>query len=316
MFMSNRRLMSATMLAPLLLAAGIFAAGVGDSSGPSPAATSGASAPASRPAQTPVLAADSVVRNDLAYGTDPLQKLDLYAPVKADHAPILLFIHGGEWSRGDKRDVSTKPKFLNENGVVFISANYRLSPKDIHPAQVNDVAAAIAWTHKHAAEFGGDSAKIVIMGYSAGCHLVGLVSLDPAPLGAVGMKPSDIKGTVEWSGAMYDLPAQIKIGSNYTPYIKATFGDDEAAQHAASPIAFVQNAKAAPPFLIAAVDDQNQQASRDASQQFLKAIDDAGGHAQYVTLAGRNHSTANQDLGAPGDKTGQALLDFIHSVTQ
>lgn len=298
------------------ISAQIFLAGAFLSAASAARAADPAVPAASRPAQTPILAANSIVKNDIPYGSDPLQKLDLYAPAKADHAPVVLFIHGGEWSRGDKREVSSKPKFLNENGILFLSANYRLSPKDIHPAQANDVASAIAWTRKHAPEFGGDPAKIILMGYSAGCHLVALDSLDPAPLAAVGLKPSDIKATVEWSGAMYDLPAQIKIGSNYTPYIKATFGDDESAQRAASPIAYVQNARTAPPFLIAAVDDKNQQAARDASQQFSDAINKAGGHAQYVTLEGRNHSTANQDLGAPDDKTGQILLDFIHSVTR
>jgi acetyl esterase/lipase len=242
--------------------------------------------------------------------------MDVYSFKGASRAPVLLFVHGGEWSRGDKADISTKPKFLNENGVIFVSVNYRLSPKDVHPAQVDDVAAAVAWVKGHIAEYGGDSRKIVIMGHSAGCHLVTLVSLNPEPLAKVGLKPSDIRGTVAWSGGMYDLVARAKGTGLYPPFIKATFGEDENAQRMASPIVYAKNAAKAPPFLIASVDDAASATSREASKMMLDAINEAGGKATTALLVGKTHFTANHELGAPGDKTGAILLDFIRNVTQ
>ncbi len=92
-------------------------------------------------------AAGCIIRRDVGYVADAAdkQKLDVYAPPGASAAPVIIFIHGGEWTKGDKREVSFKPRFLNENGIVFISANYRLSGTDKHPAQVKDVAVAVRW---------------------------------------------------------------------------------------------------------------------------------------------------------------------------
>ena len=96
------------------------------------------------PFEVAVLSPKTVVRADVAYGKDEKQKLDVYAPRGAKDAPIIVFFHRGEWTTGDKSEVSYKPKFLNENGIVFISANYRLTPAVTHPAHIHDVAAAFA----------------------------------------------------------------------------------------------------------------------------------------------------------------------------
>jgi len=284
-----------------------------------PPTTSRTSAGATtRPAQTPVLADNTMLRADVPYGGigDPLEVLDVYSPRGVSGAPILIFIHGGEWSRGDKHDVSSKPKFFNEHGVVFVAANYRLSPKHKHPAQVDDVAAAIAWTRQHAGEIGGDPNKIVIMGHSAGCHLVTLVTLDPRPLAKVGLTARDVRGVVAWSGGMYDLVSRAQGGGMYPPFINATFGETSEAQKAASPMTYVVNAAACPPFMIASVDDDKSAASRDASAKLAKGIDDHGGRAQEQLLVGKSHFTANHELGAEGDRTGPQLLEFVERVTK
>ena len=286
-------------------------------------ATFGQSAPAvtaatTRPAQTPVLSSSTVLHANVPYGgPDAKQDVaDIYSPAGTTNAPVLLFVHGGEWSRGDKQDVSYKPKFLNEYGIVFVAINYRLSPKDPHPAQVQDAATAIGWVHQHIAEYGGDPAKIVIMGHSAGCHLVTLVTLNPEYLAHAGMKPSDLRGVVAWSGGMYDLATRYKGGGMYPPFIKATFGDTEESQRAGSPLTYAANAKDAPRFLIASCDDEKSKTSREASQQMIDAINAGGGHAEPALLVGKVHFTANHELGTSGDKTGAILLDFIHSVTR
>jgi len=286
-----------------------------------PATQSATSEPTTRPAQTPVLAANTRLLADVPYGgPDPkLDVLDIYTPTPAgakSALPVLIFVHGGEWSRGDKHDVSTKPKYCNENGIVFVAANYRLSPKDPHPAQVNDIATAIGWVHEHIADYGGDPGKIVIMGHSAGCHLVTLVTLNPDALAKVHMKPSDLRGVIAWSGGMYDLVDRAKGTGMYPPFIKATFGADETAQRQASPLTWAQTAKAAPPFLVASVDDDKSQTSRDASKKLVDAINAAGGSAKPALLVGKSHFTANHELGAPGDQSGSILLDFIRNNTK
>jgi len=141
----------------------------------------------------------------------------------------VIYVHGGEWTKGDKTEVSYKPKFFTENGVVFISTNYRLYPAAKFPAHAEDVASAVRWAVDHVAEYGGDPKKIVLMGHSAGCHLVTLVGLDPKYLAAVKLKPSDLRGVVAWSGGAYDLVAKVAEGGSYKEHIGNAFGPDEAA---------------------------------------------------------------------------------------
>jgi arylformamidase len=272
---------------------------------------------ATRPAQTPVVSERSVVHNDVAYGGPDakLDTLDIYSPADARRAPVLIFVHGGEWTRGDKANVSSKPKFFNENGVVFVSVNYRLSPADKHPAQVEDVATSIAWVKKHIEQFGGDPSRIVIMGHSAGCHLGMLTALEGTALAKAGLRPTDIKGVVAWSGGMYDLVDRAKGEGMYPPFIKATFGEDEKAQREASPLTYAKNAKGGPTFLVASTDDEKSKTSREASQKFYEALQQSGGQVKTTILAGKTHFTANHELGAEGDKTGPELLQFVREVT-
>jgi acetyl esterase/lipase len=267
-----------------------------------------------RPPQTPVPAKNTVLRADVPYGRDEKQKLDIYAPKGAQHAPVVLFVHGGEWTRHDKSEVSYKPKFLNEAGVVFVSVNYRLSPAAKHPAHADDVAAAVAWVRQHAAEFGGDPDKLVLMGHSAGCHLVTLVALDPRYLGRVKLRPADLRGVVAWSGGAYDLVEKVQAGGNYAGYIKSAFGESEATQRDASPVAHVRDAKPLPAFLFVSIERGN--ASHKAAERLAKLIRDAKGRAESQLLEGRDHFHANHLLGAPGDTTGAILLDFVRKVTR
>ncbi len=267
-----------------------------------------------RPSQDAVLADNSILKANVPYGDDALQRLDVYAPQGAGNAPIVIFVHGGEWTRHDKAEVSFKPKFFNEHGVVFVSANYRLSPAATHPAHASDVAAAIRWVHDHAAQFGGDPHKIVLMGHSAGCHLVTLVALDPRYLAKVNLRPADLRGVVAWSGGAYDLVQKVEQGGAYADYIKKAFGDSGETWREASPVAHVKDVKAGPAFLFASIEPGN--ASHQASERMVKLIRDAGGQATSKLLEGRDHFGANHFLGAPEDTTGAIFLQFVDEATK
>lgn len=267
-----------------------------------------------RPDMTPVLGSDTVARTDIAYGKDAKQKLDVYSPAGAKGLPVVVYVHGGEWTKGDKADVSFKPKFFNENNVVFVSANYRLYPAAKFPAHAEDVAAAVRWSVDHIAEYGGDPKKIILMGHSAGCHLVTLVALDPKYLAGVKLAPADLRGVVAWSGGAYDLVAKVAEGGSYKEHIGNAFGPDEAAWRDASPVTHARNGGAAPPFLFASYEKGNP--ANQAAERLAGLIRDAKGRAPVVVLEDRTHTTANHLLGAPGDKTGAALLAFVREVTR
>jgi acetyl esterase/lipase len=266
-----------------------------------------------RPSQTAVLAKNTVSRLGVAYGADDKQKLDVYSPRDAKGAPVVLFIHGGEWTKGDKADVSFKPKYFNENGVVFVSVNYRLTPAVVHPAHVSDIASAIRWVRDHAGEIGAAPDKLVLLGHSAGCHLATLTALDPRHLDKVKLTPRDLRGVVAWSGGMYDLVDRAKGEGNYPKYIRQAFGDTEAAWRDASPMAHVGDAPL-PAFLFVSIEKGN--ASHQAAERMVELIRAKKGEADSQLLTGRTHFMANHLIGAPDDASGKVLLDFVQRVTR
>ena len=121
----------------------------------------------------PPYAGVSVTR-DLAYGSDPLQKLDVFSPTAkpAKLRPVLLFVHGGGFVRGDKKTTDNMVVWGVDNGMVGVAINYRLAPKDPWPAGAKDLASAIAWTRAHIADYGGDPDRIILWGHSAGANHV------------------------------------------------------------------------------------------------------------------------------------------------
>ncbi len=108
--------------------------------------------------------------------------LDVYTSdaTPASGAPVLLQVHGGAWTIG-RKDQQGLPlmQHLAAKGWVCVAPNYRLAPRDLWPAQIVDVKAAIAWIKDNIADYGGDPSYIAITGGSAGGHLTALAALTP-----------------------------------------------------------------------------------------------------------------------------------------
>lgn len=281
------------------------------------ACASVAAAEDARPPRVPIVAVGSRITWNIPYVENghEQQQLDVYAPPDAHDAPVVVYAHRGEWARGDKSEVSYKPKFLNERGIVFVSVNYRLSDVAPHPAQVDDVAAAVNWVHEHIAEHGGSPNRIVLMGHSAGCHIVSMVGLDGRSLAKVGLTPEVLRGVVCWSGGAYDLPEKVASGGMYKPYIEKNFGTDRAKLEDASPIHHVREVLPGQRFLFVSAGEGNP-ASRDLSERMAREIQAAGGVGQALTLEGKTHFTADYECGFPGDPldSGAALVEFVESA--
>lgn len=122
-------------------------------------------------------------QRDIPYGPDARHLLDVFAPEPAQGGrPILVFVHGGAFIRGDRR-VGDSP--FNDNiavwavrhGMVGINITYRLAPGHPWPAAQHDLRQALQWLGEHAAEWGGDARRIVLMGHSAGAAHVAQLSL-------------------------------------------------------------------------------------------------------------------------------------------
>lgn len=110
--------------------------------------------------------------------------LDVYLPARPSgpsRAPVLVFVHGGGWRRGSK-DMRPHREFaalFAGEGYITVVPDYRLSGEARHPAQIEDVAAAFAWTYRNIQRHGGDPRRIFVSGHSAGGHLVSLLAMDP-----------------------------------------------------------------------------------------------------------------------------------------
>ena len=140
---------------------------------------------------------NSTVNVDIPYGQDARQKYDVYLPAQAYNAPIIVMIHGGGWTAGDKQDAdvaSAKSAYWVSKGYIFISVNYRLAPQTGPLQQADDVAAALAHIQANAGYWGGDSHKMILMGYASGGHLAALLSSNPTYAAE--------QGTSSWAGTV------------------------------------------------------------------------------------------------------------------
>ena len=154
---------------------------------------------------------------DVPYaGTTELrQTLNVYAPATkpAKAAPVIFWIHGGGWRGGEKTSVQLKPKFFTDLGYVFVSTNHRYVTAVPMNEIFADVAKSLRWTHDHAAEFGGDPNRIVIMGHSSGAQLAAYMAIDERPLKAEGLSLSMFKGCVPVDADTFDIPAVIELAT-------------------------------------------------------------------------------------------------------
>ena len=128
---------------------------------------------------------------DLPYGRAPSETLDIFAPARVRGAPVLIYIHGGYWRALDKRDQSFVAAPFVASGAVVVLPNYALAPLVSVRHIVMQLVQAVAWVHRHIAEHGGDPARTVVAGHSAGGHLAAMML------------------ACRWQAVAPDLPAQV-----------------------------------------------------------------------------------------------------------
>lgn len=190
------------------------------------------------------------VTRDVATGPDAQQRIDVFEPTaKGKARPVMIFVHGGGFVRGDKKQTDNMLVWAVDHGMVGVDVDYRLAPKDPWPAGAEDLKAAVAWTRAHIAEHGGDPDRIVLWGHSAGANHV-----------------EDYVGHTELHGPEYaGVKAAIIMSPFYAPSVAAGappnpyYGTDaslstEAAANARmvkspTPV-YLVNAEYDPPFMI------------------------------------------------------------------
>lgn len=247
--------------------------------------------------------------SEISYGKDRLQRVDVW-PGAAQGNPLVVFVHGGGWKRGDKSMMKGSAKLTHWQalGYAVASANYRLVPDATVEQQAQDVADAVALLKRDADKLGFDGKRIALVGHSAGAHLVALVGTDPSYLRKAGLSYADIVGVVPLDGAAYDVPAQMDenarlMGDTY----RQAFGTDAKRQRALSPT-FHAAAPNAPAFLILHVQRQD---GTSQSRALGAALTKAGTAAQVQGFDGRGlrgHMEINRKLGE-GDYPATSVVD-------
>lgn len=246
----------------------------------------------------------------LPFGPHPLQAVDVYDEPGLKDAPVLLFIHGGGWRRGDKRGVNALPDYARRHGFLLVSANYRMAPEVDAGGCAEDVASAIAWLTRNAAGHGGDPRRIFVAGHSAGAHLAALVGVDPQYLGQYGVKPSDLAGVIPIDGAGYDAVAQMRYLGERPGQLGEIYQNAFGARAAElSPTTLVKAGQAYPPFLIFHVASRPD--AQRQSQGLADALQAVGGQAQVIAAPGETHMTINRDFGTAGDPEGERAAAFV-----
>lgn len=262
--------------------------------------------------------------SDVAYApVSAAEVLDVWLPSGAPRPyPLVIFVHGGGWSGGDKRDVGPKVVPLLQRGFAVASVNYRLSGEAHFPAPGRDVKAAVRYLRAHASVHGIDPDRFAIWGESAGANLATLVGttdgrrtiFDDSTLGNATTSAS-VQAVVEWYGPI-DLaqreseyraggsdcrvPRLAEADGYTTGYLGADVDRVPQEAAAANPITYLGTAGGLPPFSIA-------QGSADClvpvaqAQQLADALRAAGDRVDLHLLPGAVHADPrfNGELLAP-----------------
>lgn len=237
-----------------------------------------------------------------AYGADQAQAVDVYVPPGAlRDAPVIVMVHGGAWKIGDKANtgsVENKLRHWLPKGYVFVSVNYRMLPQAMAYAQAQDVAAALRWTQAHAADWGASDRKVILMGHSAGAHLVALLSSRPDMVG----KP--------WAGTVVLDSAAMKVSTTmagrHPKFYDEAFGSDPASWAQASPMD-QWTPSAVPMFLVCSTKRPDKPC--DDARAF-QALAKRANVPMPVLSQPLTHADVNRTLGLPGDYT-DAVDRFI-----
>ncbi|MCI0460349.1 MAG: alpha/beta hydrolase [Gemmataceae bacterium] len=250
------------------------------------------------------------VIKDIAYhdarDADPERhKLDLYLPRGHKGFAVLVYVHGGGWTRGDKASFEKQAHVLARAGIGVAATNYRLTPTVRHPGHAQDVARAVAWTHRNISKHGGRADRLFLAGHSAGGHLVALLGTDESYLKAEKLSLDDIKGVIPISGVY-----TVRSGKE-----KGPFPADEEGARQASPQTHVKGRH--PPFLILYADKDGKDFDKMA-ENFCQALEKTKGTAAVMKINDRTHGSILASMANRDDPAMQAMLGFLarHSGTK
>jgi acetyl esterase/lipase len=241
---------------------------------------------------------DLVVTRNLAYEPGDRHSLDVYVlRATAKPRPVIVYIYGGAWAAGSKEQYAWVGAALARRGFVAVVPDYRIYPQAHWPMFLQDNAAAVRWARDHAAQFGGDPSKLVLMGHSAGAHNVFSLAVEPQWLAGVGMTPRDITAVVGLSGVYSMLPLD---GPREHAIFGSSTGYSEPIDHVDGP---------SPPMLMI-IGDRDRDAEPSNSDDVAAKLHDKGGVAEVIHYPALGHSDTINALAQPSGQA-PAIMDAI-----
>ena len=211
----------------------------------------------------------------------------------------MMFVHGGKWTSGNKNLYVGLGDTFAKRGVGVVICNYRLSPEVKHPAHIEDVAKAFAWTHDNIGKYGGKTENLFICGHSAGGHLVSLLATDPQYLKAEKLSPDDVRGVIPISGVYRIAPPAA---------LKSIFGDDAEVRKQASPLTHAAGKH--PPFFIAYADGDYPTLD-DTAKEMHAALKKADCSCELMECKKRSHITIITGFSDDEDPLNKAVREFV-----
>ena len=246
------------------------------------------------------------VASNLIYDPAHNLRLDIYTPIGAAGAPVVVFFLGGRWSEGDKAEYKFVGQAMASRGFVCVIPNYREYPQARYPEFVQDGANAIRWTRQHIGLYGGDLEKLILMGHSSGAHIAAMLALDEEFLKAVGGSRAWLRGMIGLAGPYDFLPLT-------DPDLRDIFGPPESFEKG-QPIFYVDGQN--PPLqLIHGEDDESVRVKNTIN--LADAVRHAGGAVETVIYPKLSHRFAVATLAAPLRGQSDVLdnvTDFIKRV--
>ncbi len=247
---------------------------------------------------------------DIPYIDDSNAKhrLDLYLP-EGSGFPVLIFVHGGAWVRGDK----ARPQFVKfarsfaREGVGVVLPTYRLFPQTDINGMARDVAAALSWVVRNIARYKGNANCILVGGHSAGAHLTALVLSDSRWLESYGLKPRRFSGLIAWSG-VYDLTRRPPARRRHRRFGDRLFGSSPEQRKEVSPLFHVNSQM--PPVLILYSTAQGPFFTRQA-EAFYKKLKEAGVDVEIKDLKSTRHGTEVMEAALAGSQAHREIINFI-----
>ena len=249
------------------------------------------------------------INGDIAYGTHPRQKIDVYRPANGEpRLPAVLFVHGGAFLDGHRNRTdeiyANILRYFARHGIVGVNVGYRLADDARYPGATDDVAAVVAWAHKHAAEIGIDPDRIFLMGHSAGAAHTGSYAYDKRrhPAGGPGLAGHLVVSGRVRAETRPQNPNAHKVVSYYGT-------DDPDALADISPVTHV-NANSVPTF-IAWAEFENPLIDVHCSELAFRLGEAKHRSPPLAWLRGHNHTSSIAHINTAEDELGQAMLDFI-----